>query len=186
MTEPPSEPRFVIHQPGSYLDHMMRQTRSHHAELSAMADLKANMLLTIASVVFTMGATRIQIPELRWALATLLPFCLVTAMLAAYATMPDDYSRKQDPRAPKPGDPGFNIFFFGHFFRMPYDEYRDYMEHLMNDPSIAYEAQVREVHTLGVFLARKKYRALRLAYLVFIAGLVSSGMVALVLSLWKG
>ena len=30
-----------IEHPGAHLDHLMRQTRSHHEELSSMADLKA-------------------------------------------------------------------------------------------------------------------------------------------------
>ena len=34
--------------------------------------------------------------------------------------------------------------------------------------------QVREVYTLGRFLAERKYRYLRLAYLAFIAGLAAS------------
>ena len=36
-----------INQPGAHLDHMMRQTRIHHVQLSSMADIKANMLLTL-------------------------------------------------------------------------------------------------------------------------------------------
>ncbi len=172
-----------IEQPGSHLDHMIRQTRTHHAELSSMADLKANMLLTVASVVFTLAATRIQAPEVRWAIITLLPFCLITVALSAYATMPSRYAGGSDADCPRPGEPGFNILFFGHFVDMSFDAYCDAMEEMMNDPSRCYEAQVREVYTLGVFLAKKKYRALRLAYLTFIAGLTTSGLVALVMAL---
>ncbi len=50
----------------------------------------------------------------------------------------------------------------------------------MNDASRAYEAQVREVYLLGTFLAVKKYRFLRLAYLAFIAGLFVSFVLMLV------
>ncbi len=175
-----------IQNPGSHLDHMMRQTRSHHMELSSMADLKANMLLTVASVVFTLAATRIQVPEVRWAIVTLLPFCLVTVALSAYATMPASYSGTRPGSRPRRGDPGFNLLFFGHFYDLPYDEYEAAMEQMMNDPSLTYQLQVREVYTLGVFLARKKYRALRLAYLAFIIGLTASGTVAVVLTLVRG
>jgi hypothetical protein len=45
---------------------------------------------------------------------------------------------------------------------------------MMNDPSKTYEAQVREIYTLGVFLAAKKYRFLRFAYLTFVMGLFVS------------
>jgi hypothetical protein len=51
------------------------------------------------------------------------------------------------------------------------------MEKILNDPSELYQAQVREIYTLGVFLARKKYRFLRLAYLTFLGGLLISAAV---------
>jgi len=51
------------------------------------------------------------------------------------------------------------------------------MEEMLNDHSKTYEAQVREIYTLGVFLAQTKYRYLRLAYLVFVTGLFTSGLV---------
>jgi hypothetical protein len=171
-----------IEHPGAHLDHMMRQTRSHHQELSSMADLKANMLLTVASVVITLAATRIAAPELRWAILVLLPFCLITIGLSAYATMPAAYTAGGGRNQPRPGDAGFNLLFFGHFSQMSYDDYSTAMEALMNDPSRTYEAQLREVYTLGLFLATKKYRALRMAYLSFITGLTTSGLVALVMT----
>jgi len=45
---------------------------------------------------------------------------------------------------------------------------------VLNDPSLTYEAEVREIYTLGLFLAYKKYRYLRLAYTTFIVGLFAS------------
>jgi hypothetical protein len=42
-----------ITQHGSHLDHMLNQTRLHHAQISAMADIKANILMTIYAVVIT-------------------------------------------------------------------------------------------------------------------------------------
>ncbi len=38
---------------------------------------------------------------------------------------------------------------------------------------------VRELYTLGMFLATKKYRFVRLAYMSFIVGLLISGLVLL-------
>jgi hypothetical protein len=39
--------------------------------------------------------------------------------------------------------------------------------------------QIKEVYVLGCFLAAKKYRFLRLAYLAFLAGLLASGVTLL-------
>jgi hypothetical protein len=64
---------------------------------------------------------------------------------------------------------------------LEYDEFAEAMEKILNDPSSTYEAQVREVYELGVFLGRKKYPYIRRAYMFFISGLIVSGL-TLVLS----
>jgi len=38
-----------ITQQSSHLDHMLNQTHLHHAQISAMADIKANILIHIRS-----------------------------------------------------------------------------------------------------------------------------------------
>ncbi len=67
----------------------------------------------------------------------------------------------------------FNLLFFGDFAQ-PYEQFEGAMEKLLHDPSQLYEAQVREIQKLGTFLAKKKYRFLRLACLTFLAGLLAS------------
>lgn len=67
-----------IPQPGSHLDHLIRQTRWHHAQLSSMADVKANMMLTISSVVLTLSVRYLTEPLFRPAAIVLIFFCLLT------------------------------------------------------------------------------------------------------------
>jgi hypothetical protein len=74
---------------------------------------------------------------------------------------------------------GFNILFFADFVRLPYEEFEMAMEEVMNDPSLTYQVQVRELYTLGTFLAKKKYRFLRLAYIAFIIGVFASASIGL-------
>lgn len=164
---------MTIHQPGAHLDHMLRQTRIHHVQLSSMADIKANMLLTVASVVLTLAAPNAMNPGLRWPALVLMPFCLLTIVLAIYAVMPR-FSTHAGAEHGKERSPLFNLLFFGDFVRMPYGEFEEAMQKLLNDPSQLYEAQVREIYALGTFLAKKKYRFLRLAYLTFLTGLLAS------------
>jgi hypothetical protein len=162
-----------VHQPGAHLDHMLRQTRNHHVQLSSMADIKANMLLTIAAVVLTLAAPLAVRPVLRWPALVLIIFCLATIVLTIYAVLPKTGGAKtKDPHSP-----AFNLLFFGDFTQMPYEDFENAMEKILNDPSVLYQAQVREIYTLGVFLARKKYRFLRLAYLTFLSGLLISAAV---------
>src|SRR6185503_15450759 len=102
---------MTIHQPGAHLDHMLRQTRIHHVQLSSMADIKANLLLTVASLVATLAASNLTRQELRWPVLILMGFCLLTIMLAIYAVMPRISNRAGEPG--KDHNPMFNLLFFG-------------------------------------------------------------------------
>ena len=170
-------------QPGSHLDHMLRQTRVHHVQLSSMADIKANMLLTLAAIVVTVVAPHAMQSTFRWPALVFIVFCLATVVLAVYAVMPKVplriTRRDTDPRSP-----AFNLLFFGDFTQMSYDEFEGAMEKVLNDPSEAYQVQVREIYTLGMFLARKKYRVLKMAYLTFLAGLLTSATLFALLELF--
>ena len=169
-----------IHEPGNHLDHMLRQTRMHHVHLSMMADTKANILLTMSSVLITLSVPHILEPAFHLAVIVLISFCLATIALAGYALMPKTPLTLRPPAAPDVRSPDFNLLFFGDFARLSWAEYEATMEEMMNDPSATYQAQVRELYTLGRFLARRKYRVLRLAYLSFITGLFASAGVGVI------
>ena len=169
-----------INQSGGHLDQMLRQTRDHHVQLSSMADMKANMLLTMSAVVITLSAPHVFRTNFQWPFLVLICFCLITVGLAAYAVMPKFPPRNQ--ASPDIHDPQFNVLFFGDFVRLDYPRFEAAMEEMMNDPSRAYEAQVRELYVLGVFLSTKKYRFLRLAYVSFLVGIFVSFLLLLILS----
>ena len=166
-----------IKQRGSHLDHLVRQTRMHHTQLSSMADMKANMLLTMASVVITLSVRYIAEPHLKWATIILIVFCLMTIGLATYAVMPKIPFLVKRETADITKTPAFNILFFADFVRLPYEEFEMAMEEVMNDPSLTYQVQIRELYTLGMFLAKKKYLFLRLAYITFILGAFASALI---------
>jgi hypothetical protein len=163
---------FTVKQHSSHADHLMRATQFHHIQLSSMADLKANMLLTMSSVILTLCLPQVLKNSHLWPLYILICSCLITICLATYAVMP-----KLPPAnlpAPDISHPQFNLLFFGDFSRLSQDQFENAMGELINDPSRGYNAQVREVYLLGTFLAKKKYRFLRLGYLAFITGLFAS------------
>ena len=163
---------FKIEKPGSHLDHLMRATQFHHVQLSSMADVKANMLLTMSSVVMTLCLPQVLNHSHLWPLYILISFCLITVCLAAYAVMPK--LPPADQPAPDPQNPGFNLLFFGDFTHLGQAQFENAMEEIMNDPSRTYGTQVRELYLLGTFLAKKKSRFLRLGYISFITGLFAS------------
>ena len=150
----------------------MRATQFHHVQLSSMADVKANMLLTMSSVILTLCLPQVLKNNHLWPLYILISFCLLTICLATYAVMP-----KLPPAnlpAPDINNPQFNLLFFGDFSRLSQEQFESAMEDVMSDHNRTYNAQVREIYLLGSFLAKKKYRFLRLGYLSFITGLFAS------------
>lgn len=174
-----------IQQPGNQINQMLIQTRWHHVQLSTMADAKANMMLTVASVVITLSIRYLTEPHFRWAAATMIAFCALTILLSAYAAMPKRPILHLGETRPNPHHPHFNLMFFGDFSRLTQDEFEKAMEDVMNDPSKTYEVQVREIYLLGCFLEKQKFRFVRLAYLAFIAGMLISTAIFVVGGLMK-
>ncbi|MBI3735019.1 hypothetical protein HY256_00710 [Candidatus Sumerlaeota bacterium] len=172
-----------INAPGQQIDQMLRQTRGHHVELSKMADVKANMMLTVASLVIPLSVGHVADPNLRWAAITAMSFCVLTIALAAYASMPKLRLPSAGSGQTDISNPGFNLLFFGDFIGMDYPQFAEQMERVMNDHSKTYEVQVREIYNIGIYLARRKYRFVRLAYISFICGLIASGIILLLTNL---
>ncbi len=171
-----------IKQPGSHLDHMMKQTRNHHVQLSFMADSKANMLLTISSVLITLTVPHITKPGLKFGAFVLIGFCLLTIILSTYAVMPKLPIKTRKNGKIDIRKPHFNLLFFGDFIKMDFDDFQSEMEVVLNDSSKTYQAMTKEIYTLGHFLAAKKYRFIRLAYGAFIIGIFTSVIVTLISS----
>jgi len=166
-----------------HLDHLLRQTRMHHIDLSAMADVKANILLTMATVVLTLSIRYISDPLLKWPIIILIACCLMTIVLATYAVMPKVPARIKPGKHPKIDFKHFNPLFFGDFARLTYEEFQAAMLEVMVSPKEVYLAQLREIYLLGTFLARKKYRFVRLAYIAFIVGILACGIAIIIMAI---
>lgn len=156
--------------PGHQLDQMIRQTRAHHVQLSTMADSKAQMLVFVSSIAIPLTMQYLNDPMLQGPAALLILFLSLTICLAAYATMPG----RSRPKKIVPGDKLFNPLFFGDFQSLSYEEFLARMEGIMNDPGESYEAMLREVYGMGVYLAAHKYKYVRRGYYTFIGGVAFS------------
>ncbi len=159
-------------------DNLIRTAQQHHVQLSAMADLKANIIITVSSVVLTVTLGRINDPELKLSAITLLCFTSVALILSILAVLPKYRPlRLQTSATP----PNFNLFFFGHFAEMPPEEFLRRVSRNMQNDGSAYESMVRDLYSLGVYLAHYKYPYLRAAYLFFLSGFLLAG----ILQLWR-
>jgi hypothetical protein len=120
--------------------------------------------------VLTIALSRASDPQLRPALLTLAAACLISLLLAIVAVLPT-FARSRR-LAGKP-----NILFFGHFAHMSDEEYCDEMEHVLSSDPLVYETAVRDIHSLGVYLYKKKYRFLRFAYVALLFGFILATIV---------
>jgi hypothetical protein len=162
-----------INKPGAHIDQMLRQTRVHHVQLSMMADQKASMLITVCAIIIPLTAHFLSTPHFRLVAFTLICFSVFTMLLAIYTAMPGIHK----PESIDVAASSFNPLFFADFKSLGYEEYEKLMEEISNDPSRVYEAQIREIYLLGQYLANYKYKYLRLAYLSFLSGIVTSGII---------
>lgn len=169
-----------IMQHSAHLDQMIRQTRAHHVSLSEMADKKANMMLTIASLMIPLSTRFLYDERSHLAAVTLIGFCVITIVMAAFAAMPKIKTGSKVYTKSDLNNTSFNLLFFGSFAGMSYSEYKNAMETMMNDSNAVYEIQVREIYTMGQYLAQKKYRFVQLSYLFFIAGVLISSSIYIV------
>ena len=160
--------RFESVRARSSVDNLLRTVQQHHVQLSVMADTKASILITISSIVLTIALSRSGEPHLRPALFTIAATCLISLLLAIIAIIPTFGRPRHGP---------MNIFFFGHFATMSEDQYMDELRAILSDDAMLYEHAVRDIHSLGVYLYRKKYRFLRFAYVALLVGFLIATIV---------
>jgi hypothetical protein len=156
-------------------DVLLRTTQQHHVQLSVMADTKANILITVSSIILTLILGKMSDPSLRAAMITLAGFIFTALLLAVISVLPKYRPLRIAADAPLP--PNFNLMFFGHFSELSKERFLlSVAEELKADGSV-YEMMARDVYAMGYYLAHYKYRFLRLSYLFFLGGFVFAALV---------
>lgn len=161
-----------IKEPRQQLDHMLRETRLHLISFSRMADTKANILLSISSVLLSISLTQVSDPRFTSSLIVLVVFLLITIFLALMTVIPKLPGFRHKKFTVH--DPNYSPLFFGNYADIPYEEYARDLEEIMNDSDRTYEVMVKEIYYSGVYLLNSKYRYIRYGYMFFFAGLILS------------
>jgi hypothetical protein len=155
---------------------MFRTSYRTHIELSAIADNKSNIMISINGIIISIVIASIspKIDSNPWLLiptAILLLTCLgslIYAVLSARPRVSNEKVTLDDVHANRA-----NILFFGNFHTMPREDYVAGLEELMQDSNRLYDNMARDIHGLGKVLT-KKYRLLRFSYNIFMVGLILS------------
>jgi hypothetical protein len=167
-----------IDEPRQQLDHMLRQTRMNLVAFSQMADTKAHIILSLASVLLSLSLTRITDPRFTLSIAGLDLFLLVTIFFALLTVI--GKIKVFDRRRHSVNDPDYSPLFFGNYGDIPYEEYARNFAETMNDPDATYEIMIKDIYYAGTYLLQTKYKYIRLAYLYFFTGLIVSTIVYVV------
>jgi predicted metal-dependent HD superfamily phosphohydrolase len=162
--------------PDRGIETMFRTTSENHVTLSGMADTKANIMISINTIILSIIVSVLfrkleEFPLLLIPTLMLVITCLVTIVMAILATRPTVASGRFTTEDIK--NKRTNLLFFGNFHNMELKDYEWGMREMMKDYEYLYGSMIKDIYFLGKVLA-KKYKFLRLSYTIFMIGFVSS------------
>ena len=157
------------------VDNILRINVTNQMRLTVMADQKANIMITVASIVFSVTVANLDNEVMKWPLLFFAFGCTVSLLAAIFAIIPQTgYPKIPGTDEIDRESPAFNPLFFGHFAHIPIEEYKeDYAETLMTDDRI-YDALAGDIYGIGTTLMNNKYKWLRRSYMAFLVGMSGS------------
>ncbi|HSI89548.1 MAG TPA: Pycsar system effector family protein [Adhaeribacter sp.] len=168
------------------LTSVYRSVSRNHVSFVAIGDRRANILIGICtliiSVTFSIFLNRFTAPTIYLVPGMILILtCTATMILAIISTRPYNakgfYARIDIPTA----NP--NVLFFEDFYKMKPEDYEAVMNRTLDDRAAIRHALVRDLHSLGVSVARK-YKFLRISYDVLMVGVILSVLAFFVAMIW--
>jgi predicted metal-dependent HD superfamily phosphohydrolase len=145
-----------------------------HTNLSQMADSKANILISVNAIILSVmiGSffEKLQTdPNLQIPLALIVIVCVASIVFGILATRPnvsEGRFTREDIASKKT-----NLLFFGNYHNMSLEDYNWGMTEMLGDKTYMNTSMIKDQYFLGVVLA-KKYKYLRIAYNIFMYGLI--------------
>ncbi len=153
---------------------VFRIMANNHANLSQMADSKANIMISVNSIILSVVISVLvrRLEEDKYLIlptTSLVLVCVATIIYAVKATRPNISEGKftrEDIHNKRT-----NLLFFGNFHNMKLPDYDWAMKEMLSSRDYLYSSMIKDLYFLGVVLA-KKYRWLRLSYNIFMYGLI--------------
>ena len=157
------------------VDNILRVNHGNQMRLGLMADAKANIMITVSSIVFSVTVANLDNEVIRWPLLGFAFGCFLALLFAIFAIIPNtDYPKVKGSNEIDRKSPIFNPLFFGHFAHLYIHEYKeDYAKILLTDDSV-YDSMAGDIYGQGKILALKKYKYLKWSYNSFLLGMSSA------------
>lgn len=163
------------------VDTLFRLTARNQINLNSIADNKSNILISVNAIIISIIIT-VLVGNIRNMSNDILPIvvllisCLITIVIAILSTRPIIVNTKfteEDIR-----QKNVDLIFFGNFIKMEYKDYVKAMTDMMKDDEHLYCTMIKNQYTLGQILA-KKFRLVKIAYSVFMIGIILTVVVFL-------
>ena len=169
---------------GRGIDTMYRTAFRNHINLSRIADGKANMMISINTIILSIlitisGAslsffedTFFENPEFLVPIIALLLSSLTAVVFAVFSARPKvtEYRIKKKKLL---DSKEASLLYFGNFLKIEKSDFIDYMAKMKMDQSSLYDDLARDLYDLGQVLHRK-YLLLTISYNTFVGGLALS------------
>lgn len=168
------------------IETLYRITSKNHLELSGLADNKANIMISVNSIIISIIVSVLirkleEFPNYLIPTILMIATCLVAMIFAILATRPkvSKGNLTQEDIENKKG----NLLYFGNFHNMTESEYLEGIKELRNDEDYLYDSLSRDIYYLGKILTIK-YQYLRKSYSIFMYGFIISVLAFLIATLF--
>ncbi len=155
-----------------------RANYRNHINLSAIADNKANIMISVNSIMISVLITFLSyrnIAEVKPVVLLPVVIFLVTGLtsliFAVLSARPKVTSLNREQKDPK--EARKNLVFFGNFVTLDLEDYEEGMDELFRNSELLYGNMTRDLYHLGKVLD-KKYRYLTISYNLFMVGFVAT------------
>jgi hypothetical protein len=162
-----------LRNPDRGIETMFRVSFASHQKLSALADNKAHIMISVNSIIIsvTIGLVLHNFTANNYLIIPTMILLLVnvgTIILAVLATRPKIH-------------PGFftkeqveqktvNLLFYGSFYKMKHKDYEKAMLDMMEDSEFLYTTMIKDIYWQGRVMGRK-FRLLHFSYNIFMYGI---------------
>jgi predicted metal-dependent HD superfamily phosphohydrolase len=167
---------------------IFKTTLRNHVDLTNIADNKANIMLSINSLLITIGIPMLagnleKFPNLIFPAATLLITCILSIIFATLSTRP--VKMVGTTNISKITDGETNLFFFGNYYKMSIEEYRSGLNKVLQNEAILDRSIITDLFSFGRTLGAK-FSRLRICYEIFMVGMIITVITfGVVLFIWK-
>ena len=178
-TDRVNEP-FASVEPHESIDVVLQTIQESQVQFSTMADEKANIMITVCSILLTLAVGKLEERVLVMPIAVFCVFVAPALIFAILTVIPSSGSSKVKPKDIIKRRSAFNPFFFMHFSLLPIDMFEEEFEKAIGSTKNLYRNVARDIYNQGVVLRVKKYRYLRWSYLALLCGVILSLAVFLI------